>query len=100
MLRRLILKYVHWTVGVRSPAEAKYFSSNLCEQTTSEAHPAFYQMGCGGPFPEVKHGRGATLTTHPIYCRGKNEWELYSSPPWRLYGGSGTALLLLYILDT
>jgi hypothetical protein len=36
---------------VRFPAEAKYFSSNICVQTSSETHPASYPMGTGGPFP-------------------------------------------------
>jgi hypothetical protein len=50
---------------VRSPAEAKYFSSSLCAQTGSGAHPASCPMGTGVPFPGVKRGRGVTLTTHP-----------------------------------
>jgi hypothetical protein len=37
-------------IGVRSPAEAKDFSSNLCVQTGSEAHPASCTMGTGRPF--------------------------------------------------
>jgi hypothetical protein len=53
-------------IGVRSPAGAKDFSSHLCAQTGSEAHPAFWIMGTGGPFPGAKRGRGVTLTTHPI----------------------------------
>jgi hypothetical protein len=39
-----------WTAEIRSPAEAKDFSSSLCDQTSSEAHPASYPMGTGGPF--------------------------------------------------
>jgi hypothetical protein len=54
-------------IGVRSPAEAKDFSSNLCVQTGSEAHPASCTMGTGGPFLGAKRGRGVTLTTHPQY---------------------------------
>jgi hypothetical protein len=49
----------------RSPAEAKDFSSSLCVQTGSEAHPASYPVGTGGPFPGVKRGRGVSLTAHP-----------------------------------
>jgi hypothetical protein len=52
-------------IGVRSPAGAKDFSSNLCVQTGSGAHPVSCTMSTGGPFPGVKHGRGVTLTTHP-----------------------------------
>jgi hypothetical protein len=50
---------------VRFPAGAKDFSSNLCVQTGSGAHPASCPMGSRGPFPVVKRGRGVTLTTHP-----------------------------------
>jgi hypothetical protein len=35
-------------IGVRSSAEAKDFSSSLCVQTGSEAHPASCPMGTGG----------------------------------------------------
>jgi hypothetical protein len=36
-------------IEVRSPAEAKDFSSSLYVQTGSEAHPASCTMGTGGP---------------------------------------------------
>jgi hypothetical protein len=39
---------------VRFPAGAKDFSSSLCVQTGSEAHPASCTMGTGGPFPGGK----------------------------------------------
>jgi hypothetical protein len=52
-------------IGVRSPAEARNFSSNLGVQTGSEAHPVSCTMGTVGPFPGAKRGRGVTLTTHP-----------------------------------
>jgi hypothetical protein len=52
-------------IGVRSPAEADDFSSILCVQTGSGAHPASCTMGIGGPFSGVKRGRGVMLTTHP-----------------------------------
>jgi hypothetical protein len=51
--------------GVRSPAGAKDFSSSLCVQTGSEAHPASCTVGTGGPFPGEKRVQGVTLTTHP-----------------------------------
>jgi hypothetical protein len=57
-----------WAIGVRSPAEAKEeFSSNLCVQTGSEAHPASGTMGTGGPFPGAKErlGRDAD-SSHPF----------------------------------
>jgi hypothetical protein len=46
-------------IEVRSPAGAKYFSSNLCVQTGSGAHPASCPMGTGGPFPGGKSAAGA-----------------------------------------
>jgi hypothetical protein len=41
-------------IGIRSPAEAKDFSSSLCVQSGSGAHPASCTMGTGGPFPGDK----------------------------------------------
>jgi hypothetical protein len=52
-------------IEVRSPAEEREFSSSLCVQTGSGAHPASCTMGTGGPFHGVKRGRGVTLTSHP-----------------------------------
>jgi hypothetical protein len=48
-------------IGGRSSARAKDFSSNLCVQTGSGAHPASYTMGTGGPFPggKARPGRDA-----------------------------------------
>jgi hypothetical protein len=48
-------------IEVRSPAEAKDFSSNLCVQTGSGAHPASCTMGTGDPFPggKARPGRDA-----------------------------------------
>jgi hypothetical protein len=48
-------------IGVRSPAEAKDFSSRLCVQTGSGAHPASCTMATGGPFPggKARPGRDA-----------------------------------------
>jgi hypothetical protein len=39
----------------------KYFSSSLCVQTGSGAHPAFCKMSTGGPFltPKARSGRDA-----------------------------------------
>jgi hypothetical protein len=44
-----------------SPTEAEDFSSNLCVQTGSGAHPASYTTGTGGSFPggKVRPGRDA-----------------------------------------
>jgi hypothetical protein len=48
-------------IEVRSPAEVKDFSSSLCVQTGSGAHPASYTMGTGGLFPggKARPGRDA-----------------------------------------
>jgi hypothetical protein len=48
-------------IGVRSPAGAKDFSSSLCVQTGSGAHPASCTMGTGGPLPggKARPGRDA-----------------------------------------
>jgi hypothetical protein len=48
-------------IGVRNPAGAKNFSSNLCVQTGSGAHPDSCTMGTGGTFPgaEAWPGRDA-----------------------------------------
>jgi hypothetical protein len=74
-------------IGVWSPAGEKDFSSSLCVQTGSKAHPASCTMGTGGPFPGAKHGRRVTLTTHlQSSAEVKNEKELYSSPPKRHHG--------------
>jgi hypothetical protein len=42
------------TIGVRSPVGAKDFSSILCVETGSGAHPASSPMGTGAPFPGGK----------------------------------------------
>jgi hypothetical protein len=52
-------------IGVRSPAGAKDFSSILCVQTGSEAHPASCTMGTGGPFPGGKGRQGRDADHSP-----------------------------------
>jgi hypothetical protein len=63
-----------WTTGVRSPTEAEDFSSSLCVQTGSGAHPASYSMGTGGPFPggRARPGRDADHSP-PSSAEVKNE---------------------------
>jgi hypothetical protein len=41
-------------IGVRPPAGTKDFSSSLCVQTSSGAHPASCTMGTVDPFPGGK----------------------------------------------
>jgi hypothetical protein len=52
-------------IGFRSPTGAEDFSSNLCVQAGSGAHPASCTMSTGDPFPGARRGHGVTLTTHP-----------------------------------
>jgi hypothetical protein len=52
-------------IEVRSPAGAKDFSSSLCVQTGSGAHPASYTMGTGGPFPGCKAQPGRDADHSP-----------------------------------
>jgi hypothetical protein len=52
-------------IAVRSPAEARDFSSNLCVQTGSEAHPSYCTMGTGGPFPGGKARPGRDVDHLP-----------------------------------
>jgi hypothetical protein len=78
-------------IGVRSPAGAKDFSSILCVQTGSGAHPVSCTMGTGGPFPGGKSrpGRDADHSP-PSSAEVVNEKELYplspQAPPWRVAG--------------
>jgi hypothetical protein len=57
-----------WTTG-RSRFDPRQvqedFSSSLCVQTDSGAHPASCTMGSGVLYPGVKLGLGVTLTTQP-----------------------------------
>jgi hypothetical protein len=78
-------------IGFRSPAEAKDFSSILCVQTGSEAHPASCTMGTGGPFPGGKARPGRDADHSPLSsAEVVNEYELYllspQAPPWRVEG--------------
>jgi hypothetical protein len=61
-------------IEVRSPREAEDFSSSLCVQTGSGAHPASYPMGTGGSFPGSKAlpGRDADHSP-PSSAELKNE---------------------------
>jgi hypothetical protein len=52
-------------IGVRSPAGAKDFSSNLCVQTGSVAHPASCTMGTGGLIPRGKARPGRDADHSP-----------------------------------
>jgi hypothetical protein len=55
-------------IEVRSPTGAEDFSSSSCVQTGSEAQPASYPMGTGGPFPggKARPGRDADHSPHLV----------------------------------
>jgi hypothetical protein len=74
-------------LGVRFPAVAKDFSSNLCVLTGSGTHPASCTMGTGGPFPGAKRGRGVMLTTHPHLVPRSRVSRSYTSSPLKLHHG-------------
>jgi hypothetical protein len=61
-------------IQVRSPAGPKDFSSRLCVQTGSGAHPASCTMDTGGPFPgsKARPGRDAGHST-PSSAKVVNE---------------------------
>jgi hypothetical protein len=74
-------------IEVQSLAEAKNFSSNLCVQTGSGAHPASCTMGTRVLSPGLKRGQGMTLTTHTHLVLRYRMSRIYnSSPPKRLHG--------------
>jgi hypothetical protein len=79
-----------WTTG-RSGADPqqrlKDFSSSLCVQTGSGAHPGSCTMGTGGPFPEAKarQGRDADHSPH-LVPRSRMSRSYTSSPPKHLLG--------------
>jgi hypothetical protein len=53
------------SIEVRFPTGAEGSSSSLCVQTGSEAHPASYPMGTGGPFPGCKARSGRDADHSP-----------------------------------
>jgi hypothetical protein len=58
-----------WTTGVRSPTEEEDFSSSLCVQTGSGAHPASCSISTGG---KARPGRD-TDHSPPSSAEFKNE---------------------------
>jgi hypothetical protein len=78
-------------IGVRSPAGAKDFSSNLCVQTGSGAHPTSCTMGTGGPFPGAKARprRDADHSPHLVPRSIISRSYIFSPskpPSWRVVG--------------
>jgi hypothetical protein len=62
------------TIEVRSPTETKVFSSSLCVQTGSGAHPASCTMVTGGPYPGAK-ARSGRDADHSPPCSAEIENE-------------------------
>jgi hypothetical protein len=69
-------------IGVRSPAEAKVFSSKFCVQTGSGVHPASCTKGTGG---KARPRRDAGHSPH-LVPRSRMSRSYTSSPPKRLHG--------------
>jgi hypothetical protein len=84
---------VYKNMTLPTQTEAEDFSSSLCVQTGSGAHPASCTMGTGILSPGVNRGRGVTLTTHPhLVQRLRMSSSYTSSPPRLLQACSGTSL--------
>jgi hypothetical protein len=85
-------------IEVRSPTEAKDFSSSPCVQTGSEVHPGSYPMGTGGPFSggKARPGRDADHSPH-LVPRLSMSGSYTSSPSCASMACSGTALLYFYL---
>jgi hypothetical protein len=79
-------------IGVRSLAREKDFSSNLCVQTGSEAHPASCTMGTG-VLPRGKGRSGRDADHSPPVQRSGMSSSYNSPPPSASMACSGTALL-------
>jgi hypothetical protein len=74
-------------IEVRSPTGAEDFSSSPCVQNGSEAHPASYPMGTGGPFPGGKARPGRNADHSPrLVPRLSMSRSYTSSSPMRLHG--------------
>jgi hypothetical protein len=83
--------------GFNPQQRQKIFSSSLCVQTDSGAHPASCTKGTGGPFPGGQSVAGAWrwLLT-PFYCRGYERVAATPTlPPSASMAYSGTAFLYL-----
>jgi hypothetical protein len=82
-------------IEVRSTPEVKDFSSSLCVQIGSAAHPASCSMGTGGPFPggKARPGRDTDHSPH-LVPKSRMSRSYTSFPIKRLVACSGTALAL------
>jgi hypothetical protein len=83
----------HQAIGVRSPGGANDFSSSLCVQAGSGAHPAACPMGTGDPFPGGKARQGRDTDHSPPSSARGQEWvgairplPPPQAPSWRVAG--------------
>jgi hypothetical protein len=69
-------------IEVRSPTEARGFSSSLYVQTSSGAHPTYYPVGTEGPFPGAKArpGRDTDHSSHLMPRSRMSRSYIFSSP--------------------
>jgi hypothetical protein len=81
-------------IGVRSRAEAKEFSSSLCVQTGSEAHPTSCTIGTVGAFLGGKERPGHDAVHSPhLVARTIMSRSYTLSTPSASMACSGTALI-------
>jgi hypothetical protein len=75
-------------IEVRSPAEAKEFSSSLYVQTGSGVHTASYTVDTGGgvPFSRAKVRLGCDANHSPPSSAEVRMSRSYTSPPMCLHG--------------
>jgi hypothetical protein len=85
-----------WTTGVRSPIEAKDFSSALCVQTSSKASLTPIQW-LPGSFSGGKSRLELEADHLPhLVPRSRMSRSYNTSPPRRLHGVSGRVLLFYF----
>jgi hypothetical protein len=95
-----------WTTErwVRSLTEAEDFSSNVCVETCSEAHPASYPMGTRAPFPGCKARPVRDADHSPHLVPRSRMSRSYISPPqaplWRVVGQLYFAFKLIFSLTS
>jgi hypothetical protein len=77
-------------IDVRSLAEANDFSSSLCVQTNTGAHPHSCTMGNGGPFSGTKARPGHEDDHSPLSSAEVENEELYllslQASSWHVVG--------------
>jgi hypothetical protein len=84
-------------IWVRSSAEAEDFSSSLCVQSGSEAHPASYPMSTGGPFPRGKARPGRDADHSPHLVPTSRMSRRYISSPSSVSMACGTTESHIYL---